>query len=135
MQRIEVRPSMAKFRAALKKAGNDFPKKLQKVNKEVAKTVADDTREAYGNYYQRQSGAGERSIRALATQLKAQVAIGNTKAPYVPGQNFGSNRIRRFAPKAHPDRFLYKSVEKRRAKIIEEHSEMVRDLLHEAYPE
>lgn len=135
MPTIIVQPPMARFRAALRKAGAEFAKRLQKVNKHIAQVVADDTREAYGNRYQRQTGAGERSIRALATQLKAQVAIGNARAPYLPGQNFGSNRIRQFAPKAHPDRFLYASVAKRKASIEHDHREMVTDLLHEAYPE
>lgn len=136
MQRIVVNPSMAKFRAALRKAGAEFPKRLQQVNKSIAVEVADDTRDAYRrSRFRQRSGDGARSIRALATQTRAQVAIGSARAPYLPGQNFGSNRVRQFAPKARPDRFLFATVEKRKPEIEKDHREMVDDLMREAYPD
>lgn len=134
VQKIIVNPPLATVRAKLRMAGNGFPKKLQQVNKEIAKEVADETRQAYSSRYQTRSGAGAKSIRALATQTNAQVAIGGGKAPYVPGQNFGSNKIRRFAPKADPDKFLYVSVAKLREDIEEKHGEMVDELMDGAFP-
>jgi hypothetical protein len=135
IDRIIVDPPLTQIRADLRKAGKDFPKKLQKVNKEVAQAVAEDTREAYqrGRYTMR-SGDGLKSIRALATQTRAQVAIGGARAPYLPGQNFGSNKVMQFAPKVNPDRFLYTTIAKRKEEIEKQHGEMVDDLMDEAFP-
>jgi hypothetical protein len=133
-QKIIVDPPLAFFRSALRKAGAEFTKRLQKVNKSVAEDVAEGGRQEYRRTYTRRSGAGEKSIRALATQTRAQVAIGSARAPYGPGQNFGSNKLRQFAPKASPDRFLYATVAKQEDEIRAQHMAMVTDLMHEAYP-
>jgi hypothetical protein len=132
--KIIVNPPLNIVRAQLRQAGGDFPKRLQQTNKEVAKDVADEGRAEYKRTYTQRSGEGAKSIRALATQTKAQVAIGGAKAPYGPGQNFGSNKLKKFAPKATPDRFLYATVDKRREEIEKQHGEMVDDLMDEAFP-
>ncbi|MGE0229974.1 MAG: hypothetical protein AB7I38_17015 [Dehalococcoidia bacterium] len=68
-----------------------YAKKLQVANKTVAETIAGRARARYQQQHQSRSGDGANSIRALATQQRAQVAFGSARAPYVPGQEFGSH--------------------------------------------
>jgi hypothetical protein len=134
-ERIQVDPTLASMRAKLRTAGQEFTRRLQRANKAVAEEVARKARELYKAHYTQRSREGAKSIRPLATQTKAQVAIGSAKAPYGPGQNFGSNKLKRFAPKADPDRFLYRTVEDRREEIEEIHGEAVDEVMRDAFPE
>lgn len=133
--RITTDPPLAEMRRMLRGIAPELSKGLQRANKDVAGIVAEKTRGSYASYYQQGSGAGARSIRARATQTSSAVAIGGAKAPYLPGQNFGSNRLRRFAPKATPDRFLYTTVEKERDAIIERHNEEVDKVMRPVFPD
>lgn len=58
-----------------------FPRDLQKANKGGANLIAEETRRRYERRYTRRSGRGARSIRALATQTRAQVALGSQRVP------------------------------------------------------
>jgi hypothetical protein len=134
-ERIQVDPTLASMRAKLRTAGQEFTRRLQRANKAVAEEVARKARELYKAHYTQRSREGAKSIRPLATQTKAQVAIGSAKAPYGPGQNFGSNKLKRFAPKATPDRFIYATVEKEREAITERHNDLVSEVMKPVFPE
>lgn len=135
-ERIEVNPTFAEMRARLKQAGDGWPKRIQKANKSVAKKVADKAADKYPRHYRRRSGAAQRSIRALASQSKAQVAIGRATVPYAVGQNFGSKRrYPQFAPKAEPDRFIYATVAEEMSAIEEMHGKEIDAVFDEAFPE
>lgn len=134
-QRIYSDPPLSDMRRWLRAAGDHLPKRLQQANKAIAQEVADLARAKYRRHYVQRSGDGAKSIRALATQTRAQVAIGSAKAPYGPGQNFGSDRIKQFAPKARPDRFLYATIEAERDEIEEMHGEAVDEVMREAFPD
>lgn len=89
---------LAQLRRDLKAIEAQLPKELQRLNKRAAETVVPKAQAAYAARYQQRSGAGAGSIRALATQTKAQVAMGSARAPYMVGQEFGSNRWHQFPP-------------------------------------
>lgn len=132
--RITTDPPLAEMRALLRSIEPGLSKGLQRANKEIAEDVAKKARSAYSARYQRRSGRGENSIRARATQTGGSVAIGGARAPYGPGQNFGSNHLKRFAPKANPDRFIYATVEAEREAIIERHDELVTEVMRPVFP-
>ena len=67
-------------------------KELQKVNKAAVETAAKAARSAYSGLHRQRSGKGVKSIRALASQTRAQVALGSSSAPYMLGQEFGSHQ-------------------------------------------
>lgn len=102
----------------LKRVDPVLAKKLQQANKTAASHVADEGTRRYSAQYERRSGRGAGSIRALATAQRAQVAFGSDRAPYVAGQEFGSNEFRQFYPwtgkapggKGSMGRFIYPAI-------------------------
>jgi hypothetical protein len=97
-QRIFIK-GLEDFRRDLKVAGDGLDKRLQRTLKEAVAPIARDAQQRYDRLHPtalrrrtpgRRPGRGRRSIRALATQRRAQVAMGGKKAPYVLGQEFGS---------------------------------------------
>jgi hypothetical protein len=125
---------LAELRSALKAADSKAPKALQKANKAVAKRVADKVQQKYSRRYRSVSGKGQRSIRALATATKAQVALGSTGVPYLVGQNFGSRRFRQFMTPATPDYFLFRTWEEERDHTMDTFVDMLDEVLSEAFP-
>ena len=89
--KLELR-GMKEFRADLRGLDKALLKELQKENKLVANEVAGHARAAYTGMHKQFSGRGASSIRGLASQTRAQVAIGSARAPYMLGQEFGANR-------------------------------------------
>lgn len=93
-----------------------FDRGLRPVLKSFADDAALRVRIAYGVFYQRRDGHGQASIRSLASIDRASVAIGGVKAPYMIGQEFGSDRLKRFAPRTpsyeggSEGRFLYPTL-------------------------
>lgn len=70
------------------------------------------------------------TIRALAGQTRAQVAIGSAAVPWAVGFNFGSSgRYKQFMPKHHPDAALYSAIEKKRAEVVKVYTSEIGDLL------
>lgn len=81
---------LREFRRELRGIDRELPKELQRENKQFANEVAGMARAAYVGIYTQRSGAGARSIRGLATQTSAAVAIGTQRTPYMLGQEFGA---------------------------------------------
>jgi len=75
-------------------------KEIQKMNKAVAKTVADKAVTKYEQVFTWRTGRGSASIRALASQTRAQIAFGSARAPYLVGQEFGSIQYPQFGPRS-----------------------------------
>lgn len=121
------------FRRALREGGKELPKELQKVNKAFAADVAGDVRGKYMLAHPSRSGRGAQSIRALASQTRAQVALGSARAPYVLGQNFGSHqgpRKKQFRSVRKPDYFLYRTLEQRDKDLRDDYDELLEGLVH-----
>jgi len=133
-QKILLTPPSSIYIAQMKQAEGDFDGALKAVNKEIATSVAESARSRYKSRYHSISGDGAKSIKALATQRRAQIGIGSKRAPYAQGQNFGSDRLMRFSPRREPDHFLYATLQKDREAIEEKHGQMIDDLMRKAYP-
>lgn len=132
VNKVEVH-GLADFRRDLRAANKKAPKAFQQTNKKVANNVADKVRSKYSARYLK-TGRGAKTIRALASATKAQVALGSVGAPYVVGQNFGSTRYRQFPPKATPDHFLYATIEEEMPGIHDDYLDILMDTLDEAFP-
>lgn len=131
-------PTFAQMRAWLREIPGKWAKELQKRNKKIAIWVADEVQSDYSAAHPAQTGRAENSIRALATQTSASVRIGSEIAPYVLGQNFGSNQgpnKQQFPERKEPDYFLYANIEQHFDRIKKEHLQGVDDVFEEAFPE
>lgn len=139
--RIDIE-GLRQFRTALRASETASPAALRKANKRVAEDVvlpeverrAEGQRSPQGRW----GHVALNTIRALATQTSASVAIGNnTTAVYALGKNFGSLRFRQFLPfgGGDPDYALYSGIGATRAETIEEYGEMIDELAHDAFPD
>lgn len=109
-----------------------LPKELQKLNKRAAETVAEQARASYTRRYRQQSGTGAGSIRALATQTKAQVALGSARAPYMLGQEFGSTRYQQFPPyNSGQGEFFYPAVREASSDLPDTYADLLDKLVRE----
>lgn len=131
-------PSLGEVRRKLKAAGQGFSKALQKVFKSHSKKISDQMRGEYTSDHPTQSGAGLRSIRPYATQDSASIQIGGDIAPYLLGQNFGSNQglhKKQFPARGRPDYYLYTNVKEDYPSMIRDHEKAVDELMEEAFPD
>lgn len=131
--RVEVE-RLAERRAALKRAGAEFPKRLQKLNKGAATRVAGSAQGRYGGFYERRTGGHERGIRAKATQAKAQVTLNaGGNAGGLMGQEFGSDKYAQFpARNGREGLFFYPAVRDEVPILAGEYEGMIGELMREA---
>lgn len=139
--RIDVE-GLKDLRRALKAAEDATPAALRAANKSVAEVVVlpEVRRRAEGDNSPpgRWGHVALGTIRALATQTSASIAIGNnTTATYALGKNFGSIRYRQFLPwgNGDPDYALYGGIGATRARTIETYGDMIDTLLRDAFPQ
>lgn len=118
--RIET-AGLVEFQKALRQIDTDLPKQLRLVLNEAAGVIVDYSKA----HIEVKSGRARGSIRAQSSQRKAAVAIGGTRAPYVPWLDFGGEGRRRGRPAARPfireGRYVYKG--------LRIHNEDITDLL------
>lgn len=118
----------------LRRIDTDLPKQLQRAQKKHAERIVPVVRAAYVAKYQRRSGRGEASIRAVATQKAGGVRGGGARALYIPGQEWGSNRKKQFAPRAPEGRFIRPTVMRLMPRLRQLQLEALDDVLAQAYP-
>lgn len=129
------------FRRELKRIGPEWPKELRQANKEGAEVVA---RKARRNAPQGPHEGGGRvqplvsSIRALANQLRGQVAVGGARSPHGPVTEFGGRIPRRGSTgamttvRAQPS--LYPAIVSERDEVVEVYGEAIDRLTSRAFP-
>jgi hypothetical protein len=123
------------FRKALRKVDSSYGKRIGQINKRAGEKVARDASSRYAQHYTPRSGRAQRTIKASAAQRQAQVKIGAARAPYVVGQEFGSNRYPQFAPgTGKQGRFLYPAVREETPKLVDEYLKELDDVAREAFP-
>lgn len=83
---------------ALRAVDRQLPREMTKANRAFAQSLVPSVQRAYSAKYTRREGRGVGSIRAVATQKTGGIRAGGARAPYMPGQEWGSNKYRRFAP-------------------------------------
>lgn len=93
---------LKEFVADLRKVDKQFPRDLAKAMRAAAKTVEKRSRQEYMRQYrQGTSGRSTRSVKGIAafgSVRQAGVKFGGSKRPWLPGQEFGSDRYKQFAP-------------------------------------
>ncbi|HTE71424.1 MAG TPA: HK97 gp10 family phage protein [Actinomycetes bacterium] len=149
------------LRRELKRIGPEFPKELRGANLEAAEVVA---RKARRNAPQGPHEGGGRvqplvqSIRALANQLRGQVAIGGARAPHAVVTEFGGEIPRRGSDKSliakaraghrsfasvgvesrtrvRKQPYLYRAIASERDEVLEVYGEALDRLTRRAFPE
>lgn len=89
---------LRELRRELKHAGDRFPKELREANKQAAEVVAPEMRRRAPRGPHEGGGRVRpivASVRALATQQRAQVAVGGVTTPHAAAWNYGGT-LRRF---------------------------------------
>jgi hypothetical protein len=107
--RIET-AGLIEFQRALKQIDADLPKQLRLVLNEAAGIIVDYSK----GHIEVKSGRAKGSIRAQSSQRKAAVAIGGSRAPYVPWLDFGGEGRVRGRPGKRPfiaeGRYVYRGL-------------------------
>lgn len=141
--RIDV-TDLKRFDRELRALGMaDFDAGLRPVLFAFAATEATRVRARYREYYPTDSGAGVASILPFATGNRAGISIGGARAPYMIGQEFGSNRYRQFFPWTGPapagvgsfGRFLYPQLREDRDELIQGLADRLFDIVAVAFPD
>lgn len=96
----------------LKQIDRDLPKAMRTEHKAIADVLVPRVRAAYSLRYPPRTGRGAASIRSVATQKSAGIRAGSARAPYLPGQEWGSRRYKQFGARAANGRFLYPTVKR-----------------------
>ena len=140
-----------KFRRELRNVGSGLEKELQKTNKRVveniivpvAKRNAAETRTSFAGNPTRLGSRGENTVRALASQTRAQIAFGGARVPWAMGQQFGTatgrhhrtgTSITQF-PRAKPGGYIiYPAIAETRDTFREEYADAVEELVKRAFP-
>jgi hypothetical protein len=144
---------LKELRKELKRAGDEFPQQLRDTNFAVADRIVVPVarRKAYAVRALIPVGKRRRndrthtshwadfpnSIRALASQTRATVALGSNrkKDAWIVSENFGSATKKQFPRLEHPDHALYAAIEETHDKIISTYSGMLGELTRKAFPD
>lgn len=140
--RIDV-TDLKRFDAELRSLGGEFERGLRPVLLAFARRLRPEVQRRYDARYPRVTGAGRGSIRAGAARDRASITIGSTRAPYMIGQEFGSNRYRQFAPwsgrgplgKGSAGKFLYPTLREKVPELHEELMDGIMEIAQRAFPE
>ena len=129
---------LADLARELRQAGQDLPKRLRQANKEAVGPIVPLARRLYDRRYTSGSGKSRRSIRALASQRRAQVAIGRRSLPHLMGQEFGSNKYPQFprhrTAKGQAGYFLSPAIREKEGEIRDRYLDVIDDLARGAFP-
>lgn len=130
---------LRELKRELKKLEGAFPKELQRANKRVTRDiiVPAAVSNAEGRSNPKWGHEAIDTIRALATQEKAQVALGSARVKWAAGENFGSNRFKQFPPSKgyrQGDYALYEAIGQKQAESLNEWVESLDGLLSRAFP-
>ena len=130
---------LKEFVGDLRRVDKEFPRQVSKAMRGAAKTVERRARTEYARQYrQNTSGRRTRSVRgitAFASTRQAGIKFGGEKRPWLPGQEFGSNRWPQFRPYTGPGpgghgskgRFVWPSI---RDEIDDVTDDLADDLMH-----
>lgn len=142
---------LREFNRELKQIDAKFPKAVRLVNKAIADDVASDAR----SKAQSQGGVAAKtapSIRALAQQSRAQVAIGGTRYPFAFGAEFGAaHNVERNTRRgsvlgwnqfqawrgndAGAGYFLFPTIrEMRRSEVMDRYQRLLTEVVRDAFP-
>ena len=123
---LKALDSTGGYKAELRDAG----KKAAEVVAEEARSRARRGATTISGTSASMGGAAIASIRALAGQTKATVALGKASIPYAGGWEFGSGGAHRQFPRKTPRGYnLYPAIDDKREEVIEVYSREIGSLL------
>lgn len=133
---------LSDFRRGLSRANRDLGKKVGQANKALGERVVGNARSRYARHYTVRTGRTQRSIRASASQTRAQVKLGTQRTPWALGQEFGSDRLPRFRPwtgkapggKGSHGRFFYPAIREESEGIKQDYLKVLDTVVREAFP-
>jgi hypothetical protein len=101
---------LREFQKALRGMDNGLPKQLRLVLNEAAQIIV-----TYDQHTMpRRTGRAIASVKARSSQREARVAVGGSRAPYVPWLDFGGEGRRKGRPGRRPfiseGRYTYKGL-------------------------
>lgn len=123
---------LKELRKAVKEAGDELPKEMRQTNKNVAERIIEPAAKERGRQSRRNLAGGRAalgsvgvaSIRTLATQKSATIAMGGGRVPWAGGSEWGSGgAYRQFPPKNPEGYILYPTVKDKRDEVIEAYLE------------
>lgn len=140
---------LSDFSRALKQAGEQFPKELQKANVRVTRRIVVKAREIARA---KPGRTGGRSVQAKAVAslrsgyglTSAYIEGGGPSAPWFYGAEFGSKRYGQFDSwrgnqhtswEGGPGYFLHPAIREEGPESIREYMETLDDILGKAFPE
>jgi hypothetical protein len=144
---------LKELRKELKRAGDEFPQQLRDTNFAVADRIVVPVarRKAYAVRALIPVGKRRRndrthtshwadfpnSIRALASQTRATVALGSERKrdAWIVSENFGSINKRQFPPLGSPDHALYEAISEVKERVMAEYGDMLEKLTARAFPD
>lgn len=132
-ERVNVQ-GLKELRAALRAIDGTLPRELQRTNKRAAADVIVPAarRLAESRTNPRWGHLAVASIRALASQTRAQVALGSQKVRWAAGENFGSFKYHQFPPSKGyraGDYALYESIDREQAALIATYTDLLETLI------
>lgn len=122
---------LRELQGALRNAENATPKMLRLALNEAAEVLVDYARPQVP----RRTGRAQASMKVRSTQREARVAAGGTKAPWYPWLDFGGavgpgRGVKR--PFYKEGRYIYPTLRKRHAEIIEVMGEALAGVVRDA---
>jgi hypothetical protein len=101
---------LREFQRALRTMDAGIPKQLRIVLNDAGQIIVDYDR----RMMPRRTGRAIASVKARSSQREARIAVGGTRAPYVPWLDFGGQGRRKGRPTARPfiteGRYTYKGL-------------------------
>lgn len=93
---------LREFVGDLRKIDRQFPRDIAKAMRGAAKTVERESRSEYQRIFrQGTSGRSTRTVKGIAafgSNRQAGIKFGGSKRPWLPGQEFGSDKYKQFRP-------------------------------------
>lgn len=134
---------LRELRKALKELDPKWPKGLREVNKRAAEVVVPEARTRASQVRTNVKGNPTRagsavvgSIRALASQTRAQVAMGGARLPHAGGFDWGSSgRFKQFPAANKEGYILWPAAKAKEEVIVAYYLKMLDDLTQDAFPE
>lgn len=132
---------LRELRKELKAIDPKWSKELQAVNKRAANIVVPEAKKRAGQSRPNLAGgvaragsAGVASIRALASQSRAQIASGGARVPWMGGSEWGSSgRFKQFPSKSADGYILWPAAKAKEGDVVKLYEKMLDDLSSAAF--
>jgi hypothetical protein len=122
-------PTPEQFAGDIAAAKRELKSQLKNANQVAADWASEAMQARYNALHPRRSGRGSASFRSVGDRAM----FGNSRVPYLLGQNFGSTRYRQFPRRVDPDHFAFSVVRKNTATLRAMYDAAMSDSMEEAF--